>query len=70
MLSKILWSGGSSITEHIAMTVMHDWFNNMLPIVSTLKVDSKVTRSLGIAKKNSFLFQAAILNENSKLQDL
>ena len=51
MLSKILWSAGSSITEHIAMTVMHDWFNNLLSIVNTLKVDSKVTRSLGIAKK-------------------
>ena len=57
MLSKILWSGGSSITEHIAMTVMHDWFNNLLSIVNTLKVDSKVTRSLGIAKKTHSFFR-------------
>ena len=41
------------ITERIAMTVMHYCFNNMFSIVNTVKVDSKVTRILGIAKKNT-----------------
>ena len=41
------------ITERIAMTLMHYCFNNMFSIVNTVKVDSKVTRILGIAKKNT-----------------
>ena len=62
------------ITERIAMTLMHYCFNNMFSIVNTVKVDSKVTRILDIAKKNHLFlpifFQAAILNENSKLENL